>query len=90
MYNAMSVERTQKPEQKREFSGKGWDNVVDKAGSKANGMRFINITIDRDIKGLTLKHGDRIQLWPNDKRDGKQDADWRMSVLFSEPEVPSI
>jgi len=81
----MSVIRTQTAEAvKREFAGKGWINTVNKEGSKVDGVKFINVTLDRSIDSLTLKAGDRIQLWPNVQREGKKDADYRMSILFVE------
>lgn len=82
----MSVTRTQTAIEavKREFAGKGWINTVNKAGSKVDGVKFINVSLDRGIESLTLKAGDRIQLWPNVQREGKKDADYRMSILFVE------
>ena len=79
-----TVEDSAVVEAKREFTGKAWNNTVNKEGSKANGMNYINITLDNTIDVLSLKAGDKIQLWPNAKREGKQDADWRMSVIFAE------
>lgn len=63
------------------FVGKAWVNTVNKEGSKVNGKSFINVSIDRQYKELTLQEGDRMQLWPNTKREGKNDADYRMSII---------
>jgi hypothetical protein len=79
----MSVQRTENPQRETvtELIGKGWERKVEKQDSAHFGKAFINITLDRDIENVTLKKGDVLQLWPNHKREGKRDADWRMSVV---------
>lgn len=76
----MSVIRDNK-ETSREFVGKGWVNTVNKPQSKAHGQQFINITLDKDVSEISIKAGERLQLWPNDKREGKNDADYRVSIV---------
>lgn len=68
---------------KRDFIGRAWVNVVQKEGEN-KGKSFIQIRLDRNIKELTVKGTDSFQLWPNVKREGKQDADFRLSVLSAE------
>lgn len=80
------VEREQN---KREFIGKGWLNVTQK-GEHA-GQEYINITLDQDINKLSIVKGNRLLLWPNEKREelnpktGKPyaDADYRVSLVHS-------
>jgi hypothetical protein len=76
----MSITKTNaKPETTRDFVGRAWENEAKlKDGST---VTFLNITIDRDIQldGITSAH--KFQLWPNAKRDGKKDADWRLSLI---------
>lgn len=55
------------------FIGKAWCNET------KGGKTYTKLSIDRGVE-LTLKSGDFIELWPNNKRDGKQDADFRASV----------
>lgn len=82
----MSVVRTE-AKTEREFIGRAWKNLVKNADSKYHGTEFLNITLDRDVQEVTLKHGDKIQLWPNNKREGKQDADYRVSLVTSADEA---
>ena len=78
----MSVTRTEQTT-KRDFVGRAWKNIVKNESSKYKGTEFINITLDRDIQEVNLKQGDKIQLWPNNKREGKEetDADYRVSTI---------
>ena len=55
------------------FIGKVWNNQT------KGGKQYPKLSIDRGVE-LTLKSGDFIELWPNNKREGKQDADFRASV----------
>lgn len=75
----------------REFFGKAWVNTIKKEGSKANGLRMINLCFDDEVQEVTIKlrdkvitlhKGDKIQLWPNAKREGKNDADLRASTVI--------
>lgn len=63
----------------REFIGKAWVNEV--TTGKCAGMKFIQMTLDRDIEKVELTKGQRVQLWPNNKRPDKNDADYRVSVV---------
>lgn len=63
----------------RTFIGRCWMNTV-KTGKLA-GQPVFNIRFDRGVKldGVTSK--DHMEMWPNTKRDGKKDADYRVSIL---------
>lgn len=63
----------------RTFVGKAWINTV-KQGDFV-GTQFINLTLDRDVHSVVLQQGIKVQLWPNKKREGKNDADYRVSIL---------
>ncbi len=82
----MSVVTAAKPATVREFIGRAWLNTVQKEGPN-KGKEFINISIDRSIAKVELKPGMTIQLWPNTKREGKQDADFRLSVVEAAPQA---
>lgn len=62
----------------RVFIGRAWKNRVQKEGA-TKGVEFLNLQLDRDVS-ITLEAGDRITLWPNTKREGKADADYRASI----------
>ena len=55
------------------FIGRAWKNTT------KDGREFMRLTIDRGIQ-VSLNGEDRIELWPNTKRDGKKDADFRASI----------
>lgn len=74
-----AVVKKEYPETLREFIGKAWVNVVKNGSMK--GVEFLNITLDRDISEVVLAQGIQIQLWPNIKREGKNDADFRLSIV---------
>lgn len=74
----MATVNNQRANVQREFIGRAWINEVKKEGSN-QGTKFLNLKIDRGID-LTLVGGDSLTLWPNKKREGKQDADFRVSV----------
>jgi len=71
----------QKAKSSYEFIGKAWVNEV-KSGAKA-GTKFISVSLGKDVGSVTLAKGDRIQLWPNVKREGHEatDADFSVAVV---------
>lgn len=75
-----------KPNSKRTFIGRAWINEVKKEGA-SKGVKFLNVTRDKGFEDITLKASDSLQLWPNPKREGKRDADFRLSVVSAEDEV---
>lgn len=83
--------RNTKQATEREFIGRAWINTVQADGSKYKGTEFINITLDRDREGVVFKKTDQLQLWPNSKREGKKDADFRVSIIMPvvEPTPPT-
>lgn len=79
-----TIEKEEKPATKREFVARVWKNEVQQGEHK--GKQFYSIRIDRDVKKLVLTPESQIQMWPNKKREGKQDADLRMSIILSDDE----
>lgn len=80
--SAVKTAVTPAPETKtnRTFVGRAWVNIKKDAEGKAISS-FINISIDKSVSLVELKPGMKIQLWPNKKREGKQDADLRLSIV---------
>ena len=64
---------------KSEFIGKAWKNMAQKGEHK--GTEYLKMTIDRDIESVSIEKGETLLLWPNNKREGKQDADYRVSLI---------
>jgi len=67
---------------KQAFIGRAWKNVAGPNTENA-GTVFLSLRIDSGVK-VTLTEKDSILLWPQTKREGKQDADFRMSVEIKE------
>ena len=78
-----AVERAAKAPVVREFIGRAWVNTV-KTGELA-GQNVLNLRFDRGVTGITVTPETHIELWPNAKRAGKRDADYRASVVVSAP-----
>lgn len=57
--------------------GKGWVNKYKKEGVE---KEAINITIDRGVEELILRAEDKLVAFPNSKREGKRDADYRLYI----------
>jgi uncharacterized protein (DUF736 family) len=64
---------------RREFIGRAWENT-----SKKDGTTYFRCVIDRNITKLNLTPETPFILWPNKKREGKQDADFRISLIIPE------
>lgn len=78
----MPVTKTQSQESKEiVYVGKGWLNTVNNRDSKAFGKQYINITLDRGIDEVTVGGNEKLQLWFNNKREGKNDAEYRVSLV---------
>lgn len=71
--NGVQTQANLKPETVVQFVGKVWKNTT------KTGKEYMRLTIDRGMS-LSLIGKDSIELWPNKKREGKQDADFRASV----------
>jgi len=80
------LKKAEAPETSRQFIGRAWVNEVQKEGP-SKGVKFLNIQIDNALEEVTIKQSDRLQLWPNSKREGKKDADFRLSVVSAVPEI---
>lgn len=63
-----------------QFIGRAWKNVYQKEGPR-KGTEYLNVKLDATIASVTLKPEYCIQLWPNQKREGRQDADYRLSFV---------
>ena len=74
--------QTQRKPMDRFFIGKAWKNTVKVKGKD---VEMMNILIDKkkDAPIILNNINDecQFQLWPNDKREGKRDADFRVSLL---------
>lgn len=80
----MSIVKTAKPEAKIEYIGKGWLNTVNNQNSPAFGKQYVRITLDRGIESVTISGKEQLQLWKNNKREGKNDAEYRVSLVSAE------
>ncbi len=70
---------TKRPEADRHFIGRAW---INHANTKKGPMDFINVVLDNNTESVILNKTVRLQLWPNNKREGKDtDADYSVSVL---------
>lgn len=65
----------------RQFIGKAWINRVEKPGSRYNGTKYLVMTIDNKFKSITIGQDEKMIAWPNAKRQGKKDADFRVSIV---------
>ena len=73
-----------RPATKRSFIGRAWINEA--KGGANKGTKFISVVFDRGVSGtIDLANGSNLMLWPNNKREGKRDADYRVSVLEPVP-----
>jgi hypothetical protein len=68
-----------------EFVGRGWVNTAGE-NSKMSGTEYINIVFDRGIEAINGLDNPELKfhLYPNKKRAGKKDADYRLVVLSPE------
>ena len=80
----MTTISKKQPTTRREFVGKVWLNEV--KNGKHKGKKFFNVRIDQAVSELVLTPESKIQMWPNIKREGKQDPDFRMSIILPEEE----
>ena len=83
MSNVKMVEGAAKPTRQTKLLnvGRGWANET----REGSNMPVISCVIDRDLGAeVNLQPNDRILFFPNSKREGKRDADFRLAV-----EVPT-
>ena len=70
----------EKPKNQGTFVGKAWINEF-KDGKTGETKHQIKISLDRDIKELSIENGkEEMVLWMNTKREGKKDADYRVAT----------
>ena len=84
----MEMETNDNPQTKKNvvFFGKLWVNTITKEGDN-KGRKYMSGNIDNKFKKFTIGVDDQIQIWPNNKREGVKDADFRMSLL-TDQEIP--
>jgi len=76
----LNIKRTEKKELNTYvFIGKAWINHV--SSGKNKGVEYINLTLDDNLDSVELKRDYTLLLWPNNRRPGKNDAHFRVSVL---------
>ena len=82
------METNENPQTKKNvvFVGKLWINTIQKEG-KNKGKKYMSGNIDNKFKKFTIGTNDQIQIWPNKKREGIKDADFRISILTNQ-DVP--
>lgn len=82
------MEKNDNPQTKKNvvFFAKLWLNTIKKEGEN-KGKKYLSGNIDNKFKKFTIGVNDQIQIWPNKKREGIKDADFRMS-LRTDQEVP--
>lgn len=73
--------KAEPPKQNKQLKaiGRAWLNAA-----KADGKEYLNVTVDKAVGEVTIGPDDRILMFPNAKRDGKKDADWRLMVEVDE------
>jgi hypothetical protein len=64
----------------RAFIGKAWVNTVAKGEYK--GIEFLAIRLNRGTKISEITDECQFTLWPNEKREGKKDADYSLSIQY--------
>ena len=87
----MEIETNDNPQSQSQkknivFFAKLWINTVSKEG-KRKGEKFMSGNIDNKFKNFTIGFNDQLQVWKNNKRTGKRDADFRVSLL-TDQDVP--
>jgi hypothetical protein len=74
--------KTAKAYQAAQPIGKAWINKVQvKKGTNAGKeLEVLNLTLDRGVVLNDINENCKISLWPNNKREGIKDADYRVSI----------
>ena len=76
----------QQTKKNRLFIGKLWVNTITKEGEN-KGVKFMSGNIDNKFKKITIGVNDQINIFPNNKRKGIKDADFRISLL-TDQDIP--
>lgn len=98
----------------RRFIGKSWINIINKTDSKYNGVKYLTLTKDKNVKisfdipvykkdingketkeilsyeHVEMDQNDQMQLFPNKKRNGRKDPDFRLSFVSNIQESSDI
>ena len=74
----------QQTKKNRIFFAKLWVNTITKEGEN-KGKKYMSGNIDNKFENFTIGVNDQINIWKNKKRDGKRDADYRVSLLTDQP-----
>ena len=80
------IEDNPQNKKNRVFFAKLWINTITKEGEN-KGKKFMSGNIDNKFKKFTIGANDQINIWPNNKREGIKDADFRVSLL-TDQDVP--
>jgi hypothetical protein len=80
------IEDNPQNKKNRVFFAKLWINTITKEGEN-KGKKFMSGNIDNKFKNFTIGANDQINIWPNKKREGIKDADFRVSLL-TDQDVP--
>ena len=81
----MEIETNDNPQanqtkKNRVFFAKLWINTITKEGEN-KGKKFMSGNIDNRFSSFTIGVNDQINIFPNKKREGVRDADFRVSLL---------
>ena len=73
-------QNNQTQKKNRIFIGKLWINTITKEGEN-KGKKFMSKKNDNKFKKMTIGINEQINIFPNKKRKGVKDADFRISLL---------
>ena len=76
----------QQTKKNRIFFAKLWINEITKEGEN-KGVKYMSGNIDNKFSKITIGVDDQINIFKNKKREGKRDADYRVSLL-TDQDVP--
>ena len=76
----------QQTKKNRIFFAKLWINEITKEGEN-KGVKYMSGNIDNKFSKITIGINDQINIFKNKKREGKRDADYRVSLL-TDQEIP--
>lgn len=77
---------SQQTKKNRLFIGKLWVNTINTEGEN-KGKKYMSGNIDNKFSKITIGINDQINIFPNNKRKGVRDADFRISIL-TDQELP--
>jgi|GEM_PF-6818544 hypothetical protein len=74
----MQIIRNEAKPAVREYVGRAWVNPI-KTGDNA-GKQMLNLRFDRGVSSIKVSPNTVLELWPNLQREGKRDAEYRVSA----------